>query len=400
MFIENLKMALKALKSNKMRSGLTILGIVIGIAAVIALLSVGKGAQLSVTSSIEKMGTNLLTVRSGLARRGIVQLSQTKSLDNDDAKLLSEKLKKYALIAYDVSARAQAKYSFKNTNTTVTGITPSYFEVRNYKIELGRMFRENAIIGNQKVCIIGKTVKNELGLDEPIGQKLRINRLQFTIIGTYEPRGDSGFSDEDNQIFIPITTAQKRIIGNNNVRSVYISVIEKKDVDKVESLITKILRKAHRIPLDKENDFSIRSQLDLLQTVQDVSKSFTFLLGSIAFISLIVGGVGIMNILLVSVTERTKEIGIRKAIGAYESDILNQFLIEAVVLCIIGGIIGSVVGIIAAKIISIFSKWPFVIQPLTVLFAFGIALAIGIFFGYYPARKAAKLNPVDALHYE
>ncbi|HAR63553.1 MAG: ABC transporter permease [Candidatus Margulisiibacteriota bacterium] len=402
MIIENFKMAVTSILSNKMRSSLTMLGIVIGIAAVISMLSVGKGAQMSITSSIEKMGTNLLTVRSGLSRTGLVQTDVAQRLNLDDAKALANKVGDLAVVASEASVRGQVKYKGNNSNTSVLGVSPEYFMVRNYEIGSGTFFNEARVDSAAKVCVLGNTVAENLfsGGETPIGEEIRINRLAFKVIGVYKARGNSGWSDEDDQIFIPITTEQKRLSGDDSLRAIYASVVNKKDTDKVEEIIIRTLRRQHKLNGDKENDFTIRSQLELLDTMNNVSRSFTVLLGSIALISLIVGGIGIMNILLVSVTERTREIGIRKAIGAYESDILNQFIIEAVVLCLVGGIIGIFWGVVFAKIISIFSKWPMAISSFSIILAFGVSFATGLFFGYYPARKAAKMNPVDALRYE
>lgn len=401
MILENIKMAITAILSSKLRSSLTILGIVIGIAAVISMLSVGKGAQQSISSSIEKMGTNMLTVRSGMARMGLVQTGVAQRLTLEDAKILTQKLSPLATVASETSLRGQVKYMNNNTNTSILGVSVEYAPVRNYSMDSGTFFTEKMIESAAKVCILGSTVLENLNLDkDAIGETIRINQIPFKLIGVYTSRGGSGFGDEDDQVLIPISTAQKRLIGDTTLRAIYVSVINKTDTDPAEELITKTLRKAHKIAPDKDDDFSIRSQLELLDTMNNVSQSFTVLLGSIALISLIVGGIGIMNILLVSVTERTKEIGIRKAIGAYERDILNQFLIEAVVLCVTGGVIGILAGIGIAKLISLFSQWPMAISPMSMVLGLSVSFATGIFFGYYPARKAARMNPVDALRYE
>ncbi|MFA5878902.1 MAG: ABC transporter permease [Candidatus Margulisiibacteriota bacterium] len=400
MIIENFKIALAAILANKVRSGLTILGIVIGIAAVIAMLSVGQSAGKNISSSIEKMGTNILTIRPGLNRQRMVQTNVSQRLTFTDFKALEKRLKSLALVAPEVTLRGQLKFHAKNINTSVSGVNEAYFKARNFKLNLGSFFNEQKTRSFAKICVIGQTVQDNLGLINPVGETIRINRTPFLVIGTYEARGGSGFNDEDDQVFIPITTAKERLIGDDNLRNIYVSVINKSDTDKVTEIITATLRKEHKLGDEKEDDFSIRSQLELLETMQGVTRSFTILLGSIALISLIVGGIGIMNILLVSVTERTKEIGIRKAIGAYESDILKQFLIEALVLCIIGGIIGIILGVIIAWAISFFTTWPLCISPISIFLAVGVSSLTGLFFGYYPAKKAAKMNPIDALRYE
>jgi len=400
MLIENFKIALAAILMNKMRSGLTVLGIVIGIAAVIAMLSVGRGAEKSISGSIEKMGTNILTIRPGLNRQGMVQTSVMQRLNIDDATALKNKLRRLAIVAPEVSLRGQIKFHAKNVNSTVLGVTPEYFTARNFKLNTGLFFTESKNRNFAKVCILGQTVQDNLGLINPIGETIRINRVPFLVVGTYQARGNTGFTDEDDQILIPINTARERLTGEDSLRAIYASVIDKNDTDKVTEIITSTLRKQHKTAEDKEDDFTIRSQLELLETMKGISRSFTMLLGSIALISLIVGGIGIMNILLVSVTERTREIGIRKAIGAYESDILKQFLIEALVLCVIGGFLGIILGVITAAIISFFIKWPLSISLASIVLAVGVSCFTGIFFGYYPAKKAAKMNPIEALRYE
>jgi len=402
MIITNIKMAITSIMGNKLRSTLTMLGIVIGIAAVIAMLSMGKGAQKKVSASIEKMGTNILSIRAGAARQGTVKSESTVSLTLDDAIKIKQKISVPVLVAPEASGRAQVKYLNSNANTTLLGVNIDYFPALNYEIDIGRFFTDQEDNRSDKVCVIGKTIVSNLFPNESIivGKKIRINQVAFSVIGVYKEKGDSGFRDADDQIMIPIKTLQKRFLGNDQVKNISVSVINKEDTNKAKEEIIVLLRQRHKLTGDKPDDFQIRSQLELVESLNSVTKAFTLLLGSIAFISLLVGGIGIMNILLVSVTERTKEIGIRKAIGAYEEDILNQFLVESIILCIVGGIIGIGLGVLAAKVISLISKWPFIVPMYSIVLAFTVSMATGVFFGYYPARKAAKMNPVDALRYE
>lgn len=402
MIYENILMSMKAILANKMRSVLTILGIVIGIASVIAMLAVGEGAQKFISGSIEKMGTNLLIIRAGSAQQGMVRLETQDRLELDDYNALFQKLSDFAIIVPEVQTRGQVKYQNQNANVPVFGITPDYFKARNYQLSIGIEFMGDPNQNVEKICILGKTVVSELfGENQnPIGATIRINRIPFKVIGVYQEKGSSGFRDEDEQIFIPLLTAQKRMTGDKTVQTIYASIKNKDDTAFVQQQIETILRRTRQLSNNKESNFSIRSQLELLDTMNGITNAFKLLLGSIALISLIVGGIGIMNILLVSVTERTKEIGIRKAIGAYESDILIQFLIEAIMLCFIGGMIGIILGVGVSYLIGLFSQWKPVVTLFSILISLAVTLTVGIFFGYYPARKAARLDPIDALRYE
>lgn len=404
MIIENIRMAFKSILVNKLRSGLTILGIVIGISSVIAMLAIGQGAKKYISSNIEQMGTNLLIVHAGGAMHGMVRSEETVPLTLDDSNALKNRLQAFALIAPEVTLRGQVKYKNINTNTTLIGISSDYFKARNYKVELGSAFLAHQDNSAEKICIIGHTTLDTLSPsgESLLGKTIRVNRQPFKVIGVYAPKGAGmgGWRDEDDQILIPIQTALKRFRGNDTIQTLYVSVINKADTSFVQDETETVLRKQHQLGQDKENNFNIRSQLELLETMNNITRAFTILLGSIALISLLVGGIGIMNILLVSVTERTKEIGIRKAIGAYESDILVQFLVESIMLCGIGGVIGILLGMGVSQIIGIFSQWKPFITSWSIFVSLGVSFSVGVFFGYYPARQAAKMNPIEALRYE
>lgn len=399
---QNLLMAIKSILGNKMRAGLTVLGIVIGIASVISMLAVGTGAQQSISANIQSMGTNLLFIHPGSRKSGLVKSSSTVELNLDEMDTLLEEVTVPVQMSAEASGRGQIKYKNLNTNTTLTGVNACYFDIRNYDLDQGTLFSSAQDRTSDRICVLGNTVVEKLFTngEDPIGQTIRINRLPFKVIGTYKEKGSSGWKNEDDQIMIPIRTMQKRITGSDDLRAIVVSVTDKDDTATAQSDIETVLRRLHRIGENDADDFEIRSQNELLETMDSVSQSFTILLGSIALISLVVGGIGIMNILLVSVSERTKEIGIRKAIGAYESDILNQFLIEALVLCTVGGLIGIVIGVAIASGISFFSEWNAVVTIHSVLISLVVSFAVGVIFGYFPARKAARMNPIEALRYE
>lgn len=401
MIFENIGMAFRAILANKLRSSLTILGIVIGIASVIAMLAVGKGAQQHITANVERMGSNLLIVLAGSGNRGVVRSAEGQPLTVADAHAIQQAVPS-ARIAPEVSVRVQAKYNNQNTATTVLGVTSDYFAARNYTMAIGNVFDTDQDTQAEKICILGKTVAEALfgAGDYPIGQTIRINRQPYIVVGVYEEKGATGWQDADDQILVPLRTAQYRITGDDHIRSLYVVVPNPEMSAEIEAEITEVLRHTHRLQAGQDNDFRIRSQIELMETMENISRSFAILLGSIACISLLVGGIGIMNILLVSVTERTKEIGIRKAIGAYERDILSQFLLEAIVLCGMGGIVGVVVGVGVSYLIGIFSPWQPLVSIFSILLSLGVSLSVGIGFGFFPARKAAKMNPVDALRHE
>jgi len=401
---ESAIMSVSSIFSNKLRSFLTMLGIIVGVAAVIAMIAIGQGASVQITQRIKQMGANLLMVRPGAAEFGGVRSAagSRTSLTYDDAQAIASDAQFVDKVDANFSRNGQVVYGNKNTNTTINGVTSNFPEVRNFPVDRGTFITEDDNIFMRRVAVLGKTVVTNLfGNEDPIGQYIKINRIIFQVIGVMSTKGSTGgFRDEDDVIFIPLKTAQKRLFGVDYVSTINIEAKSQDVMDKATSEITDLLRDKHNIRQGQDDDFNIRSQAEILTTVQDTSKTFTILLASIAIISLLVGGIGIMNIMFVSVTERTREIGIRKAIGAQKWDILGQFLIESVIVSLSGGLIGIVIGILASKLTSQFAGWPTVITPVAVVLSFSFAVIVGLTFGFYPARKAALLNPIDALRYE
>jgi len=393
-----------ALLSNKARSGLTILGIVIGIGSVIAMVSIGQGASGQIQSSIEGLGSNLLTVVPGVIQpgRGIVSSGRgsAQTLKNEDVEII----KKINGVTY-VSPELQRRFQIvaptgNNTNSTVIGVYPEYALVRNVAIDQGSFITENQVNSMERVAVLGPTVAKDLFDDsDPIGKTIRINKINFKIIGILQPKGSAGFFNPDDMVFVPLTTMQKILAGVDYLSTIAISVETKELMPQIQEQATAALSEKHRV--DPQNpDFSILSQADILGALTQVTNTFTIFLAAIAGISLLVGGIGIMNMMLTTVTERTREIGLRKAIGAKKKDISMQFLTEAIMLTFIGGAIGIALGWILSILISSFAGIATSVSLTTILLAFGISAAIGIIFGYYPARKAANMNPIEALRYE
>lgn len=395
-----------AVVSNKARSSLTILGIVIGVGSVVAMISIGQGAQVSVTESIESIGSNLLTVSPGFQRGVGTQVSSgrgsAQTLTLDDAFAIETEVSFIEAIASEVSSRYQITAKGTNTNTSVIGTTPSYLTVKNLGLDLGAFFSDRDVTNSSKVAVLGPTTSEDLfGEDvNPVGQTIKINKITFTIIGVAEAKGGTGFGSQDDRIYIPISTAQRFLSGNNSVSTINIQVQNEKYMTTVQEQITSLLLYRHNISDSTLADFSIMNQADILNTMSSVTSTLTLLLGAIAGISLLVGGIGIMNMMLTTVTERTKEIGLRKAVGAKNKDISLQFLAEATSLTFVGGIIGIVFGCISSLAISKFGGTATSISIWSIALAFGVSGLIGIIFGYYPAQKAAKLNPIEALRYE
>ncbi|MFH1392095.1 MAG: ABC transporter permease [bacterium] len=393
-----------ALSANKARSGLTILGIVIGIGSVIAMVSVGQGASGQIQSSIEGLGSNLLTVSPGFAQQGRGFVSQgrgsAQTLKNDDVDVLRQ----IAGVAY-VSPERQARYQIvsptgNNTNSTVIGASPEYAQTRNVSITNGSFITESNMRNISRVAVLGPTVASDLFEDQdPIGKTIRINRLNFKVIGVLQAKGSAGFFNPDDTIFVPLTTMQKILAGGDYLSSIAISVETKDLVPQVQQEAIVALADKHSVDL-QSTDFSIVSQADIVGAATQVTDTFTILLAAIAGISLIVGGIGIMNMMLTTVTERTREIGLRKAIGAKKKDINMQFLAESVMLTFFGGFIGVALGWIASLLISNFAGIATEVSTQAIILAFGVSAAIGIIFGYYPARRAAGLSPIQALRYE
>lgn len=396
-----IRVAIKSLIANKLRSILAMLGIIIGVSAVISMLSIGTGAQKQVLSRISAMGTNLLIVRPGQARTGGVSSGDRQNLKIGDARALLNASPLIDAVAPVVSGNFQAKYLNKNARTSVLGTSITYFALRNMQIDKGRMFEVSESESSKRVAILGPTtVENLFGENDPLDEMIKVNGINFKVIGILKSKGDQGFANPDDQIVIPYKTAMKQILGVENIREIDIHVVEGGDLTAVQQSCTVILRKAHKIQENEPDDFNIRNQAEILQTASSITETFTILLGGIASISLIVGGIGIMNIMLVTVTERTREIGIRKAIGAKERDILRQFLIEAIVMTTLGGLIGLSVGVSIAGIISHFTQFKAIVELQSVIISMAFSIAVGIFFGYYPAKRAAKLDPIEALRYE
>lgn len=401
--IELIRVSLISLSSNKMRSILTMLGIIIGVASVVAMISIGEGARDLISKSIESMGTNLLFVLPGQMRVGMGGhgMGSVQTLTYDDCIAIEKNCPSVYATAPEVSRQAKVKFQNKNTMTSIVGTNEKYESVRNTKVAKGRFIEPSDVHLAKKVAVLGQSVVENLFLNiDPIGKDIVINRVYFTVIGILETKGQSGFVNVDDMILIPITTFQKRLFGINYLRNISVQVKNQNLMDKAEEEISELLRKRHRISNPEEDDFTIRKQTEMLERMNDITNTFTLLLGGIAFISLLVGGIGIMNIMLVSVTERTREIGIRKALGATKRDILMQFLIESVVLCVVGGIIGIFLGCGISHLISKIGNWNTIISTSSIILSFSFSVIVGIFFGMYPANKAASLNCVEALRYE
>ncbi len=400
------KMALISLKVNKLRSGLTSLGIIIGVSAVIIMLAVGTGTSTKITKDMEAMGSNMLTIRSAAAKSGgVSQGSGSRpTLTIKDADAIRKNATGVIAVAPVLSGTQQVTYGNQNWSTTVYGTNSAYLYIKSYDIDFGRKFMREDIQNSAKSAILGSTVASELFGDlNPLNKIIRIGGIPFKVIGVLKVKGQTGPMDNDDLIFIPITTAQKKVFGTDfpgMVKMIMVKTSNADDMDQAEKDITEILRMRHHITKYQTDDFSIRNSADFQERLKSSAQTFAVLLFSIASVSLIVGGIGIMNIMLVSVTERTKEIGIRMAIGAKASDIRLQFLIESFILSIFGGIVGVIVGIIGAKAVDIFSNMNIVISMFSIVLSLGFSGFIGIAFGYYPAYKASLLNPIDALRYE
>jgi putative ABC transport system permease protein len=408
-FWTSLTTAFRALLVNKLRSTLTMLGVIIGVGAVITMVAVGSGAQLRVEDRIRRIGSNLIYVITGSVRtRGVRHGSGTRlSLTEDDALAIQREIATVRVASPTVRGNAQVVFGNLNWATSLYGVTPEYFEARDWEIGAGKLFTRTNVNRAAKVALVGQTVVDNLfGDTNPVGQLIRVKKVPFTVVGVLDKKGGSGWGrDQDDAVFIPVSTAKKRVLGVSlaNARSVSaiaVKVREVNDVSEAEEKIRVLLRQRHRLRTDQDDDFHIRNLSEILQAQEESSRILTVLLAAIASVSLIVGGIGIMNIMLVSVTERTREIGLRMAMGARSRDILNQFIVEALTLSLIGGGMGIVLGLVGAYGIAYLAGWPTLIQIEPILLSFFFAAVVGVFFGFYPARKASRLDPIEALRHE
>jgi putative ABC transport system permease protein len=404
LFDETVKVAFGAIRANKMRSMLTMLGIVIGIAAVITMVALGEGAQRSVQERLQALGTNVLTVNPGQQMFGGVDRGESVRLTVQDAEALLREPRAIKAVSPEMNRNQQLEYSGNNANAQVVGVWPSYFEINNHSATIGRLFDEGENRGRRRVAVVGARLGERLNIDTNslVGKSILVRGIPFDVIGVLKEKGSgTGFGgSSDERIFIPQATAQFRIFGQDRVNNIQVQAHSPDDMNRAMAEIERTLRREHRIRPGDPSDFSIRNQATLLSTFEETTRTFSFLLAGIAIVSLVVGGIGIMNIMLVSVTERTREIGVRKALGARRRDIMLQFLIEALVLCIAGGIIGLGVGVSAAFGMAKLAAWNTVVAPQAAILAIGFSAFIGVFFGLWPARRAASLDPIVSLRYE
>lgn len=395
-----------ALSANKVRSGLTMLGIVIGISSVIAMVSIGQGAQSSISASIQSIGSNLIMVYPGAQRTPGAQVSTgrgaAKTLTQADADAIRSSVSLAKAVAPELSGRYQVTAKGKNTNTTVDGVDGNYPGVRNVEISEGDFITDQNVKSLSRVAVLGPTARTDLFGDDvdPIGQTIRIKSVVFTVVGITKAKGGSGFGSQDDMIFIPLTAAQKFLAGDAYVSTISVQAGDSDSMTEMQADITQLLLDRHNISDATMADFSTLNQADIVATASSITQTFTYLLGAVAGISLVVGGIGIMNMMLTTVTERTREIGLRKAIGADKKDISKQFLIEAIVLTCVGGVIGVMLGALISWLVSLTGLIQTSLSVGSILLAFGVSAAIGIVFGYYPAKRAANLNPIEALRYE
>jgi putative ABC transport system permease protein len=408
-WLASMRIALRALRVNKLRSTLTMLGIIIGVAAVITMIAVGAGAQARVEEQIKSLGSNLIMLLPGSVTSGGVRMGSgsRNTLTEDDSYAIQREIAHVQASAPQLRGTGQVVAGNTNWSTVFYGITPEYFEVRNWVIGSGKSFEPADLAGSAKVALLGETVaRNLFGDADPIGQVIRIRKVPFVVIGTLERKGQSLMGqDQDDVILMPISTARNRVLGGTQARqrtvgSIFIKVREGADMAEAESQIRTLLRQRHRVQQGQDDDFTLRNLSEVLSAREASSRVMTLLLAAVASVSLLVGGIGIMNIMLVSVTERTREIGLRMAVGARARDILAQFLVEAVTLALIGGLLGIVLGIAGSAGIAHLAEWRVELRPDSVVLAVGFAAAVGVFFGFYPARKASRLVPIEALRYE
>lgn len=406
--INLLRIALKALQRNKLRAFLTMLGIIIGVAAVITMMSIGQGSKQSIRTSLSAMGTNMITImpysdQPGPAGGVRLGSSSIQSLTAADLSKLSKEVEDATAFSPAVNASGQSIKGALNWPTSIHGVAPSYLDIRKLDIKEGISFTDEDVRTSAKVCLLGQTVVTNLfGADaDPVGQIIRFNKIPFQVIGVLSPKGQNTFGqDQDDIILAPYTTVMKRLLATTYFQQIYASARSEEVSDLATEEISKVLRQSHRLRADQDDDFTVRTQAELIKTLSSTSGMLTVLLTAVAGISLMIGGIGIMNIMYVSVTERTREIGLRMSIGARGIDILSQFLIEAVLISVTGGIIGVLLGVSASLLISSLLHWPTIISESSIILSFLVCAFTGVFFGYYPARKAAQLDPIEALRYE
>ncbi|MGZ5024286.1 MAG: ABC transporter permease [Chthoniobacterales bacterium] len=398
------KIAFRALRRNKLRSALTALGIIIGVGAVIAMVGIGNGAKAQVESQIASLGENLILVFSGSTTASGIRTGWggAGTLKIEDAEAIRREVPSVTAVSEEVPSTSQIAAGNQNWFTRVMGESAEYFDIRQWPLTSGSPFTPQDVRSANKVCVIGKTTATQIfGNDDPIGQILRVKNVPFTVTGVLAPKGLSAQgNDQDDVLIMPYTSAMKRVTGGTTLRSINVQVANASDLEPAQQQILSLLRQRHNIRQGRDDDFTVRNQVEIAAAQTATTDVMTGLLLAIACVSLVVGGIGIMNIMLVSVTERTREIGTRMAVGAHSRDILRQFLIEAISLSAVGGVLGILFGVGSAKAISAWKNWPTLISPLWIVLAFLISAAVGIFFGFYPARKAAQLDPIDALRYE
>lgn len=399
-----LKIALKALNNNKLRCFLTMLGIIIGVASVITMLAIGQGSKNSIKEQISEMGSNMIMIHPGNMQRGGVRQSadDMQTLKVADAESVRN-IPGVAAVSPSVTAGGQLINGNNNYPSTIYGVTSDYFDIRKFKVKEGMMFSDADVKSAAKVCIIGKTVVDNIFPDgtDPVGRVIRFGKIPLTVIGVLEPKGTNSMGqDQDDVVIAPYTTVMKRILAIDYIHGIFASAVDESHTEEIIDAITETLRQQHKIKDDADNDFEIRSQQELSEMMNSTSDMMTVLLACIAGISLLVGGIGIMNIMYVSVTERTREIGLRMSIGARGVDVLSQFLIESVIISVSGGLIGIIVGVAATWLVNIIAHWPVSIQLYSIMLSFVVCTITGVFFGWYPAKKAAGLDPIEAIRYE
>lgn len=403
-FKESFLTSISALTANKLRALLTMLGIIIGVAAVITMIAIGEGSQKAVMERIQSLGSNLLFISPGAARGGgmmVIQFGSSQRLTSADVAELEKNTTSIVALVPEFSRQAQVKFENRNWSTRIVGTIPVYETVRNFAVVQGRYFTNAEEKAAAKVAVIGANiVENLFPTQDPLGKTIRIQGSSFQVIGVLEAKGQSGFQNPDDQVIVPLTTAQRRLFGVDFLSQVTAQVLDQAHSDNAFYDIERILRRTHKLREEQDNDFTIRNQADIIQTFQETQATFTFLLAGIAAVSLLVGGIGIMNIMIVSVTERTREIGIRKAIGARKRDIMLQFLIESVVMSVVGGLMGIAVGILLSYLITTYGNLSPIISMNSIMLSFVFSSCVGIFFGIYPAFKASAANVIDALRYE